>query len=92
MDLGTEIIVEESKNLQVLRTPALQGKVKQTVDDSSGRLLCTRAQTAQYRATRQYNPAPYLYAVYWLSDKCSYYIPIVEVPLFMCFIGRECIT
>ena len=41
MDLGAEIVVEESINLQVLHWPTPNGKVPQRGDDSWGRLLCT---------------------------------------------------
>ena len=43
VDLGAEIVVEESINLQVLHWPTPHGKVSQSGGDSSwGRLLCTR--------------------------------------------------
>ena len=43
VDLGAEIVVEESLNLQVLHWPTPHGKVPQSGGDSSwGRLLCTR--------------------------------------------------
>ena len=43
VDLGAEIVVEESMNLQVLHWPTPNGIVPQSGGDSSwGRLLCTR--------------------------------------------------
>ena len=43
VDLGAEIVMEESMNLQVLHWPTPHGKVPQSGGDSSwGRLLCTR--------------------------------------------------
>ena len=43
VDLGAEIVVEESMNLQVLHWPTPYGKVLQSGGVSSwGRLLCTR--------------------------------------------------
>ena len=41
-NLGAEIVVEESINLQVLHWPTPQGKVPQGDDNSWGRLLWTR--------------------------------------------------
>ena len=41
VDLGVEIVVEESMNLQVLHWPTPNGKVPQSGDDSWDRLLCT---------------------------------------------------
>ena len=42
MDLGTEMTVEESINLQVLHWATPQGKVPLSGDDSWCRLLLTR--------------------------------------------------
>ena len=42
VDLGAEIVVEESINLQVLHWPTPHAKARQSGDDSWGRLLCTR--------------------------------------------------
>ena len=43
VDLGAEIVVEKSMNLQVLHWPTPNGKVPQSDADTSwGRLLCTR--------------------------------------------------
>ena len=42
VDLGVEIVVEESKTLQVLHWPTPHGKVPQSGDDFWGRLLYNR--------------------------------------------------
>ena len=43
VNLGAEIVVEESMNLQVLHWPTPHGKVPQSGGDSSwARLLCTK--------------------------------------------------